>query len=145
VEALGFVAGVVDLDWALACFVKLCCLALGRWFVGPVEGRLFAELAKARGGLLWRSDSIGSMTEAVFGYCLGDFVGKEMGRMSNIVGEVAPTAWCDLLLWMSSGGGWMRSCSIFLLDSRNMGQYFVRWLVSLSWYMQYGGLKGLRL
>jgi hypothetical protein len=101
VEALGFVAGVVDLDWALACFVKLCCLALGRWFVGPVEGRLFAELAKARGGLLWRSDSIGSMTEAVFGYCLGDFVGKEMGRMRNIVGEVAPTAWCDLLLWMS--------------------------------------------
>jgi hypothetical protein len=27
--------------------------------------------------------------------------------------------------------GYLKSCSIFLLDSRNMGQYFVRWLISL--------------
>jgi hypothetical protein len=33
------------------------------------------------------------------------------------------------------------SWSIFLLDSRNMGQYFEQWLVSLPWNMQYGGLN----
>jgi hypothetical protein len=32
-------------------------------------------------------------------------------------------------------GGCLGSCSIFLLDSRNMGQSLVRWLVTLSWYM----------
>jgi hypothetical protein len=49
-------------------------------------------------------------------------------------------------VWLTSLGaifyeGWQDSWSIFLLDSRNMGQSFVRWLVSLSWNMQYGGLN----
>jgi hypothetical protein len=35
--------------------------------------------------------------------------------------------------------GYLESCSIFLLDSRNMGQSFMWWLVSLLWYIQYGG------
>jgi hypothetical protein len=38
-------------------------------------------------------------------------------------------------------GGWLESCSIFLLDLRNMEQSFVWWLVSLPWYMLYGGLN----
>jgi hypothetical protein len=38
-------------------------------------------------------------------------------------------------------GGWLASCSIFLLDSRNVGQSFVRWLVSLPWYIQYEDLN----
>jgi hypothetical protein len=37
--------------------------------------------------------------------------------------------------------GWLDSWSIFLLDSRKMGQSFVRWLISLSWNMQYEGLN----
>jgi hypothetical protein len=36
---------------------------------------------------------------------------------------------------------WLESCSIFLLDSRNIGQSFVRWLVSLPWDLQYEGLN----
>jgi hypothetical protein len=40
------------------------------------------------------------------------------------------TDWC---------GGYLKSCSIFLLYSRKMGQSFVQWSVSLSWNMQYGG------
>jgi hypothetical protein len=36
--------------------------------------------------------------------------------------------------------GFLESRSIFLVDSRNMGQSLMRWLVSLPWYMQYGGL-----
>jgi hypothetical protein len=31
--------------------------------------------------------------------------------------------------------GWVEGYSIFLLDSRNMGQSFVWWLVSLLWYI----------
>jgi hypothetical protein len=37
--------------------------------------------------------------------------------------------------------GRSESYSKFLLDSRNMGQSFVRWLVSFPWYMQYKGLN----
>jgi hypothetical protein len=37
--------------------------------------------------------------------------------------------------------GYAEACSIFLFDSRKMGQSLVRWLVSLQWYMQYGGLS----
>jgi hypothetical protein len=32
------------------------------------------------------------------------------------------------------------SCSIFFFDSRKMGKSFVRWSVSLPWYIQYRGL-----
>jgi hypothetical protein len=31
--------------------------------------------------------------------------------------------------------GWVEGYSIFLLDSRNRGQSFVWWLVSLLWYI----------
>jgi hypothetical protein len=50
------------------------------------------------------------------------------------------------MVWLTSldvdccEGCWV-SWSIFLLDSRNMGQSFVRWLVPLPWNMQYGGLN----
>jgi hypothetical protein len=49
------------------------------------------------------------------------------------------------MVWLTSldddcYGGCLESFFIFLLDSRNMGQSFVRWLVSLLWNMQYGGL-----
>jgi hypothetical protein len=37
--------------------------------------------------------------------------------------------------------GYLESCSIFLLDSRNMGHSFMWWLVSLPWYIQYEGLN----
>jgi hypothetical protein len=49
---------------------------------------------------LWHSDNIGNMTEAVLGYCLGEFAGRAKGRMENIVGEGVPTAWCGSLLKM---------------------------------------------
>jgi hypothetical protein len=50
------------------------------------------------------------------------------------------------MVWLTSlsvdfCGDCLESCSIFLLDLRNMGQSLVRWLVTLSWYMYYGGLK----
>jgi hypothetical protein len=35
--------------------------------------------------------------------------------------------------------GCAESCSIFLFDSRKIGQSLVQWLVALPWYMQYGG------
>jgi hypothetical protein len=46
------------------------------------------------------------------------------------------------MVWLTSlgvdcCGGFVESCAIFLFDSRKMGQSSVRWLVSLSWYMQY--------
>jgi hypothetical protein len=49
-------------------------------------------------------------------------------------------------VWLTSLGaicceGWLDSWSIFLLDSRNMGKFFVRWLVSLPWNMQYEDLN----
>jgi hypothetical protein len=62
------------------------------------ERKLFVGLVKARNGLLWHSDRIDSMTEAVLSYYLADFVAKSRGRMERIVGEVAPTAWCGSLL-----------------------------------------------
>jgi hypothetical protein len=50
------------------------------------------------------------------------------------------------MVWLTSLGvvcyeGWLDSWSIFLLDLRNMGQSFVRWLGSLSENMKYGGLN----
>jgi hypothetical protein len=50
------------------------------------------------------------------------------------------------MIWLTSLDndcceGYLESCSIFHLYSRNMGQSFVQWLVSLLWYMQYGGLN----
>jgi hypothetical protein len=63
-----------------------------------VEGKLFTELAKARGGWLWHSYRIDSITNVVLCYCLGDFVEKAKGMMVNIVGEVAPTSWCGSLI-----------------------------------------------
>jgi hypothetical protein len=36
--------------------------------------------------------------------------------------------------------GCVESWSIFLFDSRKMGQSLVRWLVWVPWHMQYGGL-----
>jgi hypothetical protein len=50
------------------------------------------------------------------------------------------------MVWLTSRGmdccgGCVESCSIFLLDSRKMWQSLVRWLVSLPWNMQYGGLN----
>jgi hypothetical protein len=50
------------------------------------------------------------------------------------------------MVWLTSldddcCGDCLESCSIFLFDSRNMGQSFVRWLVSLPWNMQYAGLN----
>jgi hypothetical protein len=50
------------------------------------------------------------------------------------------------MVWLTSLGvdcsrGCLESCFIFLLDSRNMGQSFVQWLVSLPWYMQYRRLN----
>jgi hypothetical protein len=49
------------------------------------------------------------------------------------------------MVWLTSldddcCGGCLDSYFIFLLDSRNMGQSFVQWLVSLSWNMQFIGL-----
>jgi hypothetical protein len=49
-------------------------------------------------------------------------------------------------VWLTSLGaicceGWLDSWLIFLLDSRNMGKFFVRWLVSLPWNMQYEDLN----
>jgi hypothetical protein len=50
------------------------------------------------------------------------------------------------MVWLTSldadcYGGCLESCSIFLLDSRNMGHSLVRWLVSLPLYIQYVGLN----
>jgi hypothetical protein len=50
------------------------------------------------------------------------------------------------MVWLTSRDadcceGCAESCSIFLFDSRKMGQSLVRWLVSLTWNMQYGGLN----
>jgi hypothetical protein len=50
------------------------------------------------------------------------------------------------MVWLTSPSaicceGWLDSWSIFLLDSRNMGQSFVRWLVLLPWNMQRRGLN----
>jgi hypothetical protein len=50
------------------------------------------------------------------------------------------------MMWFTSldadcGGSWLQSCSIFRLDSMNIGQSLVRWLMSLSWYMHYKGLN----
>jgi hypothetical protein len=69
-------------------------------------------------------------------------VGKEKGKMENIVGGGGG----HCIVWLTSLGaiccnGWLDSWSIFLLDSRNMGQYFEQWLVSLPWNMQYGCLN----
>jgi hypothetical protein len=52
------------------------------------------------------------------------------------------------MMWLTSWGvdyceGCAKSCSIFLFDSRKMGQSLVRWLVSLPWYIQYEGLNVL--
>jgi hypothetical protein len=55
------------------------------------------------------------------------------------------------MVWLTSPSaicceGGLDSWSIFLLDSRNMGQSFVRWLFLLPWNMQHKGLNlyGLR-
>jgi hypothetical protein len=50
------------------------------------------------------------------------------------------------MVWLTSRGGdcyddCAESCSIFLFDSRKIGQSLVRWLVLLPWYMQYRGLS----
>jgi hypothetical protein len=50
------------------------------------------------------------------------------------------------MVWLTSRSadccdGFAESCSIFLFDSRKMGQSLVRWSVSLPWYMKYGGLN----
>jgi hypothetical protein len=49
------------------------------------------------------------------------------------------------MVWLTSlgddcCGGFVESRSIFLFDSMMMGWSFMRWSVSLPWYMQYGGL-----
>jgi hypothetical protein len=50
------------------------------------------------------------------------------------------------MVWLTSHGaicyeGFTESWSIFLSDSRKMGQSLVRWSVLLPWYMQYGVLN----
>jgi hypothetical protein len=50
------------------------------------------------------------------------------------------------MVWLTSRGticdeGFAESWSIFLFDSRKMGQSLVRLLVLVPWYMQYGGLN----
>jgi hypothetical protein len=62
------------------------------------EDNLFVEPAKAGVDWLWHSDKIDNRTEAVLGYCLGEFVvEREKGRMRNMAGEVVPTALCGSL------------------------------------------------
>jgi hypothetical protein len=63
-----------------------------------MEGKLFVKSMKAGGGWLWHSDRIDNMTDAILGYCLGEFVKRAKGMMENIVGERVPTTWYGSLL-----------------------------------------------
>jgi hypothetical protein len=103
---------------------------------------LFGELAEVVGGWLWRNDMIGNKLELGLG-CFGRLaVEKAKGRVESIGGWGG----AQCMVWLTSLGvdcyrGCLESCFIFLLDSRNMGQSFVQWLVSLPWYMQYRRLN----
>jgi hypothetical protein len=91
---------------------------------------LFVELAKAEDDWLWHNDIIGNKRELEFG-CFGRLVMEKVkGKMGSIGGRG------HYMVWLTSLDddcceGCLESCSIFHLDSRNMGQSFVRWLVSL--------------
>jgi hypothetical protein len=102
---------------------------------------LFVELAKVEDGWLWRSDRTGNKPELELG-CFGKFVGERAkGRMENTNCEAMANALCGSVLWMmiTVVAGW--SLAPFFFDSWNMGLSFVRWLVSLPWYMQHGCLN----
>jgi hypothetical protein len=108
------------------------------------EGMLFGELTEAEDDWLWHSDMTGNKSKLGLG-CFGRLtVEKEKGRMESIGGGGVGGGHC--MVWSTSLDancyrGSLESCSIFLSDLRNMGQYLVWWLVSLPWYMQCGGLN----
>jgi hypothetical protein len=102
---------------------------------------LSIELVKVVGDWLWHNGKIDSMPELGPGWLDGFVVEITKGKMASIGDEVEPIAWYDSPLWMMSApkASWRLAPSSFL-DSRNMGESFVQWLVSLPSYMQYGGL-----
>jgi hypothetical protein len=144
---LGFVVEVEAVGWLRFSLEGWCYSALGRWFVelledmlfvGLAKDTLFGELAKVAGDWLWRNDMTGSRLQLGLG-CLNKFVVKTRCRMESIAsGGVQCMVWFTSL-GVDCSGGFLESCSIFLLDSRNMRQSLVRWNVSLSSNMQYRG------
>jgi hypothetical protein len=106
------------------------------------EGILFVELARVQDGWLWCSDMISNKLDLGLGYFRRLAVERANGKMESVGGGggslhgMVDFSRYRLLICCE---GCLESCSIFILDLRNMGQSFVRWLVSLPWYIQYGG------
>jgi hypothetical protein len=99
---------------------------------------LFRELAQVEGGWLGHNDMIGNRLEHGLGY-FGRLV---LEKAKGIMESIADGGRGHCMVWLTTlgagcCGGCLESCSIFLLDSKNMGQSFVP--ISLPLNMQYGG------